>query len=154
MLCFTSNSAGIVPSLTYQVFFMKKLWTSTVPGKDSFADSIFHYYQVILITFIFNNYLFFKYSDSPVFMDFMLGASKIPAGLPQMFQRRSVPVRSAHLPCQVWRGQVPLSYNTQDASGAGASGPHPPDVTRWLETGKKAEPVWKNIICVWIILTV
>lgn len=24
---------------------MKKLWTSTVPGKDSMADSIFHYYQ-------------------------------------------------------------------------------------------------------------
>lgn len=36
---------GSVPSFTYQVFFMKKLWTNTVPGKDSYADQIFHYHQ-------------------------------------------------------------------------------------------------------------
>jgi myosin-7 len=36
---------GSTPQFTYQVFFMKKLWTNTVPGKDANADIIFHYHQ-------------------------------------------------------------------------------------------------------------
>ena len=40
-----SYVAGSTPQFTYQVFFMKKLWTNTVPGKDRNADVIFHFHQ-------------------------------------------------------------------------------------------------------------
>ncbi|KAL8618880.1 hypothetical protein ACOMHN_000887 [Nucella lapillus] len=38
---------GVVPQFTYQVFFMKKLWTNTVPGQDVNADIIFHFHQEV-----------------------------------------------------------------------------------------------------------
>ncbi|XP_076323728.1 myosin-VIIa-like isoform X2 [Tachypleus tridentatus] len=41
----SSPVTGTAQQLAYQVFFLKKIWTNTIPRKDKNADIIFHFYQ-------------------------------------------------------------------------------------------------------------
>ena len=57
-----SLQIGSTPQFTYQVFFMKKLWTNTVPGKDRNADVIFHFHQELPKLLRGKNYLTYQTS--------------------------------------------------------------------------------------------
>ena len=41
----SQHTPGSTPNYSYQIFFMRKLWTNVVPGRDKNADVIFHYHQ-------------------------------------------------------------------------------------------------------------
>ena len=43
---YSSSITGNTSNVGYQVFFMKKLWSTTVIGKDLTADVMFHFHQV------------------------------------------------------------------------------------------------------------
>lgn len=45
-----NSITGHSGNIGYQVFFMKKLWSTTVIGKDIKADTMFHFHQVYICT--------------------------------------------------------------------------------------------------------
>uniref|UniRef100_A0A8C8JL65 Myosin VIIAb n=1 Tax=Oncorhynchus tshawytscha TaxID=74940 RepID=A0A8C8JL65_ONCTS len=107
---------GIVPSLSYQVFFMKKLWTNTMPGKDSMADSIFHYYQEL------PKYLcgYHKCSREEVFqlgaliyrVKFEEDKSQFP-NVPKMLKELIPQDQIRHLSPEVWKRSIVAFFNKQ-----------------------------------------
>ncbi|XP_038844411.1 unconventional myosin-VIIa-like [Salvelinus namaycush] len=107
---------GIVPSLSYQVFFMKKLWTNTMPGKDSMADSIFHYYQEL------PKYLcgYHKCSREEVFqlgaliyrVKFEEDKSQFP-NIPKMLKELIPQDQIRHLSPEVWKRSIVALFNKQ-----------------------------------------
>ncbi|KAM6970400.1 unconventional myosin-VIIa [Aplochiton taeniatus] len=105
---------GVVPSLTYQVFFMKKLWTNTMPGKDSMADSIFHYYQEL------PKYLrgYHKCSREEVFqlaaliyrVKFEEDKSQIP-NIPKLLKELLPQDQIRHLSPDDWKRSIVATFN-------------------------------------------
>uniref|UniRef100_A0A8C7CZW7 Myosin VIIA n=1 Tax=Oncorhynchus kisutch TaxID=8019 RepID=A0A8C7CZW7_ONCKI len=105
-----------LPSLSYQVFFMKKLWTNTMPGKDSMADSIFHYYQEL------PKYLrgYHKCSREEVFqlgaliyrVKFEEDKSQFP-NVPKMLKELIPQDQIRHLSPEVWKRSIVAFFNKQ-----------------------------------------
>uniref|UniRef100_A0A8C7NP98 Myosin VIIA n=1 Tax=Oncorhynchus mykiss TaxID=8022 RepID=A0A8C7NP98_ONCMY len=111
-----ARPAKDVPSLSYQVFFMKKLWTNTMPGKDSMADSIFHYYQEL------PKYLrgYHKCSREEVFqlgaliyrVKFEEDKSQFP-NVPKMLKELIPQDQIRHLSPEVWKRSILALFNKQ-----------------------------------------
>lgn len=79
---------------------MKKLWTTTVPGKDPMADSIFHYYQVSCM--VPSAPLgFVGHRPCGFTALFLTGTTQISPRLPQVHPGGGAAARCTHLQGQV-----------------------------------------------------